>query len=211
MANGEVYIGFEGPIGAGKTTLATLLARAIAATLMLENFQGNEFLSDFYTDAERWALPMQLGFLASRSSQLRAVPALLERPVVADHTYAKDAMFARTLLTGRELRLYEKVAEAIGRHIRRPDLIVYLDAPDDVLLTRIRRRGREYEASIDTPYLRRLRDAYAAEFLPAGGRADARVLRVDTSVLNLESADELRAFYAEVVEAAHGVKEQPLG
>ena len=96
--NNQPYIGFEGPIGAGKTTLAQLLALHLNATLILEDVDGNAFLPDFYRDKDRWALGTQMAFLISRYEQLRTIPPSRNRPVVADYTQAKDPIFARALL-----------------------------------------------------------------------------------------------------------------
>jgi deoxyadenosine/deoxycytidine kinase len=122
------------------------------ATLILEDLDGNEFLSDFYGDKERWSLGMQLSFLNSRYEQLRAAVPSRTRPVVADYTYAKDGIFARNLLRGRELRLYKKISSSLAVNVAQPDVVVYLDAENDVLLDRIRRRNRSYETSVDGQY-----------------------------------------------------------
>jgi deoxyguanosine kinase len=197
----QPYIGFEGPIGAGKTTLTNLLATHIGATAIFENVDGNEFLADFYGDKQRWALGMQLSFLISRHDQLRAVVSSRAKAVVADYTQAKDAIFARMLLLERELRLYESVSVGLNASVIRPDLVVYLDAKDEVLLDRIRHRNRAYEASIDRKYLHTLRDAYE---LYLGSAHEVRVLRFDTSTLNLASESELKRLYETIHSAASG-------
>ena len=125
-ASHHPYIGFEGPIGAGKTTLAQLLALHLGATLILEDVDGNEFLPDFYSNRERWALGMQLAFLISRYEQLRTIPPSRSRPVVADYTQAKDPIFARVLLNQREVELYERLSAGLDAGVSRPDLTVYL-------------------------------------------------------------------------------------
>lgn len=177
------YIAFEGPIAAGKTTLARMLAEWIGAETIHEEFEENEFLADFYADQQRWALPMQLAFLASRNQQLSAVdPSRRARSLVADHTYAKDLMFATMILRGRELRLYRTIQRSLAGKVAEPDLIFYLDAPTDVLLQRIRRRGRPYEAAIDAAYLDRLRAAYERDILP---RPTPRSVRIVTSTFSL--------------------------
>src|SRR5580700_8330273 len=156
----QPYIGFEGPIGAGKTTLAQLLALHLNATLVLEDVDGNEFLPDFYADRERWALGAQLAFMISRYEQLRTIPPVRARAVVSDYTQAKDPIFARALLHDREVQLYERLSVGLDASVSRPDLTVYLDARNEVLLERIRKRNRPYETSITGDYLDSLRDAY---------------------------------------------------
>jgi len=195
----QPYIGFEGPIGAGKTTLAQLLSMHLGATLILEDVDGNAFLPDFYRDRERWALATQMAFLISRFEQLRTIPPTRARPVVADYTQAKDPIFARALLYDREVELYERVSAGLDAIIPRPDLTVYVDARDDVLMDRIRRRNRPYEASIDTAYLDALRQAYARHHSATGG---VKVLRFDTSALDLSSDAQLKALYKKIMDAA---------
>jgi deoxyguanosine kinase len=195
----QPYIGFEGPIGAGKTTLAQLLALHLGAKLILEDVDGNTFLPDFYADRERWALGAQLAFLISRYEQLRTIPALRGRPVVSDYTQAKDPIFARTLLHDREVELYERLSVGLDASLSRPDLTVYVDARNDVLLDRIRKRNRAYEASIDAKYLDALRDAYARHHKSIGG---LEVLSVDTSELSLCSESQLSGLYNKILAAA---------
>ena len=196
--NNQPYIGFEGPIGAGKTTLAQLLALHLNATLILEDVDGNAFLPDFYRDKDRWALGTQLAFLISRYEQLRTIPPSRNRPVVADYTQAKDPIFARALLHDREVELYERVSAGLDASIFRPDLTVYVDARNDVLLDRIRRRNRPYERSIDAEYLDALRAAYAHHRNSTG---EVRVLSFDTSTLDLSSESQLISLYKKIMEA----------
>jgi deoxyadenosine/deoxycytidine kinase len=193
------YIGFEGPIGAGKTTLAQLLACRLGATLILEDVDGNEFLADFYANRERWALGAQLTFMISRYEQLRTIPPARIRPVVSDYTQAKDPIFARVLLNLREVELYERLSVALDASISPPDVTVYVDAKDDVLLDRIRRRNRPYETSIDTNYLNALRKAYARHHQTTGG---LQVLSFDTSALDLGSELQLNRLFEKIVAAA---------
>ena len=193
------YIGFEGPIGAGKTTLAQLLALRLGATLILEDVDGNEFLPDFYANRERWALGAQLTFMISRYEQLRTIPPARIRPVVSDYTQAKDPIFARVLLNLREVELYERLSVGLDASISPPDVTVYLDAKDDVLLDRIRRRNRPYETSIDTNYLNALRKAYARHHQSTGG---LQVLSFDTSALDLGSESQLNRLFEKIVAAA---------
>jgi len=197
--NNQPYIGFEGPIGAGKTTLAQLLALHLNATLILEDVDGNAFLPDFYRDKDRWALGTQMAFLISRYEQLRTIPPSRNRPVVADYTQAKDPIFARALLHDREVELYERVSAGLDASIFRPDLTVYVDARNDVLLDRIRRRNRPYERSIHADYLDALRAAYAHHRNSTG---EVRVLSFDTSTLDLGSESQLSAMYKKIMDAA---------
>src|ERR1700733_351243 len=160
----------------------------LGATLILEDVDGNEFLSDFYADRERWALSAQLAFLISRYEQLRTIPASRSRPVVSDYPQAKDPIFARALLHDREVELYERLSVGLDASVSRPDLTVYVDASDDILLHRIRERNRPYEVSIDAKYLNALRDAYARHHNSTGR---LQVLTIDTSVLDLRSESQL--------------------
>jgi deoxyguanosine kinase len=195
----QPYIGFEGPIGAGKTTLAQLLALHLGATLILEDVDGNEFLPDFYADRDRWALGAQLAFLISRYEQLRTIPPSRSKPVVSDYTQAKDPIFARALLHDREVELYERLSIGLDASVSRPDLTVYVDASNDVLLDRIRQRNRPYETAINVEYLDALRDAYAHHHKSTG---KLRVLSFDTSALNLRSGPQLNGLYKKILAAA---------
>jgi deoxyguanosine kinase len=197
MATSRPYIGFEGPIGAGKTTLAQLFATHIGATLILEDVDSNEFLADFYRDRQRWSLGAQLWFLAARHQQLGAVVASRTGPLVADYTYAKDGIFARALLEDRDLRLYQKISVGLTSRGAQPDLVVYVDAKNDVLLDRIRRRNRSYESFIDSKYLDLLRGAYR-DYLHS---TELRILSYDTSDLSLSSESDLIKFYQTILNA----------
>jgi deoxyadenosine/deoxycytidine kinase len=182
------FVAFEGPIASGKTTHATLLAERLNSKLLLEQFPENEFLADFYADKARWALAMQLSFLLFRSSQLRTVAAPLDAPVIVDYSHLKDPSFAELLLTGRELRLYQLINEGLRGKIVPHDLIVYLDARNDVLLDRIRRRARPYESVIDSCYQDRIREAYERAFR---ANPQLKVVRYDTSEVDLNSVTDV--------------------
>jgi deoxyadenosine/deoxycytidine kinase len=200
------YVGFEGPIGAGKTTLSQLLAQHLGTELIMEDVDGNEFLPDFYLDRHRWALPMQLWFLTARHKQLLTeLPE--DRGIVADYTFAKDRIFAGMLLEDRDLRLYERIASGL-RILRRPDLVVYLDADDDVLIDRIAKRGRAYERPITTKYLDSVREAYE-RYLATG--VEPNVLRIDTTKLSLQSKEQMHQLYESIRSACVARGRQDFG
>jgi deoxyguanosine kinase len=160
------FIVLEGPIGVGKTALATRLASTLMAELVLERADENPFLERFYKNPRAGALPAQLYFLFQRAQQLAALKQQdLFAPLrVADYLIEKDRLFARATLDDEEYRLYEQVYAKLAVEAPKPDLVIYLQAPVDVLLARIGRRGIQYEQYIDRGYLERLNDAYARYF-----------------------------------------------
>ena len=160
------YVVVEGPIGAGKTSLARQLAHHLGGETLLERPEDNPFLSRFYEDMPRFALPTQLTFLFQRVDQLRGVPQLdlFRRAVVADFLLDKDPLFARLNLGDAEYRLYEKVYAQLRLETPVPDLVVYLQAPVDTLVERVHRRGVHFERTITAHYLARLADAYSRYF-----------------------------------------------
>lgn len=156
----------EGPIGVGKTTLAAKLASTLAAELVLERADQNPFLERFYRNPRAGALPAQLYFLFQRAQQLAGLKQhdLFAPLRVADYLIDKDRLFARTTLDEEEYGLYEQVYAKLAIEAPKPDLVIYLQAPVDVLLARISRRGNQHEQFIDRGYLERLNDAYARFF-----------------------------------------------
>jgi deoxyguanosine kinase len=189
-----MYVAIEGVIGVGKTSLARLLRPMFEAEILLEIFEENPFLSDFYADRERYAFQTQIFFLLSRYHQQRgSVPDLLAagKSLISDYTFAKDALFARINLKGDELDVYYKVHEALGEKIPKPDLIVYLRATTPVLMQRIAQRDRSYERNMELDYIDRLNRAYEEFFArPYDG---VPVLPVDTNTLNfIQNPDHLR-------------------
>jgi deoxyguanosine kinase len=160
------FIVVEGPIGVGKTSLAQRLAVTLSAELVLEQAAQNPFLERFYRNPRVGAFPAQLAFLFQRAQQLTALAQQdLFAPVrVADYLLEKDRLFARVTLDDAEYALYEDLYAKLDIQAPKPDLVVYLQAPVDVLLERIAKRGVDYEQYIDRQYLERLNEAYARFF-----------------------------------------------
>ncbi|NOY99796.1 MAG: deoxynucleoside kinase [Chloroflexi bacterium] len=180
-----MYVAIEGVIGVGKTTLARLLQPAFQAELLLEIFEENPFLSDFYADRARYAFQTQIFFLLSRyHQQRRSVPELLARSknLLSDYTFAKDALFARINLQGDELDMYDRVHEALAEKIPHPDLLVYLRADTDVLMQRITLRDRPYERNMERAYISELNQTYDEFF--AKPYNNTPVLTIDTNPLD---------------------------
>lgn len=194
-----MYIAIEGVIGVGKTTLARLLQARFSANLLLEIFEENPFLSDFYGDRQRYAFQTQIFFLLSRyHQQRRAVSELLaqNQSLISDYTFDKDAIFARINLAGDELDMYHRVHEALAEKIILPDLVVYLRAETDTLMQRIAFRDRSYERAMDRDYIMALNGAYEAYFGQGAVKTDGRVvpvLVIDTNDLNyVQRTEDLR-------------------
>ncbi len=160
------HIVVEGPIGAGKTSLARRLADRFGAQTVLEDPQANPFLERFYRDSARYALPTQLFFLFQRVAQLRdlAQRDLFESAAVGDFLLEKDPLFARLTLSDDELALYRQIFDSLKPQAPAPDLVIYLQAQPDTLVERVRKRGVPIEASISEEYLRALADAYSRFF-----------------------------------------------
>jgi deoxyguanosine kinase len=161
------FIVVEGPIGVGKTSLARRLAESFTGELVLEQADKNPFLERFYRNPKAGALPVQLHFLFQRAQQLANLKQQdMFAPLrIADYLLDKDRLFAGLTLDEAELDLYDQVSARLAIEPPKPDLVVYLQAPVNVLLERIARRGIGYEGMIDRAYLERLNAAYARFFL----------------------------------------------
>lgn len=161
------YIVIEGNIGAGKTTLATLISDQFNGRLILERFSDNPFLPKFYDDPRKYSFPLELSFLASRYKQLKeefVTRDLFKSFTIADYYFTKSLVFAATTLEGDEYNLYRQIFYIIYGSLPRPDLYVYLHMTPERLLGNIRKRGRDYEKHISRDYLKRIQESYFGFF-----------------------------------------------
>ncbi|MEW5850280.1 MAG: deoxynucleoside kinase [Myxococcota bacterium] len=183
------YIALEGCIGVGKTTLAHLLARHMGARLNLEIVEENPFLPLFYQDRDAHALKTQLFFLLSRYKQQETLiqDELFSRGTVSDYLFAKDRIFAELTLNSSELALYGQIYDVLNTRVPKPDLVVFLQAPLESILGRIKRRGRSFERNMDVAYLESLVTAYQRFF---AHYTETPLLVVDTAELNFADRPE---------------------
>jgi deoxyguanosine kinase len=206
------YIAVEGPVGAGKSALARVLAERVGARLIEENPEENPFLRAYFQDRRKHAFQAQLFFLLSRFQQQQALfqQDLFSRSTVAEYLFARDRIFASLTLGPDELALYDRVYELLGPRVVKPDLVVYLQARTDVLLARIRRRGRDYERSIDPAWLEGLAKAYNDFFFHY---EETPLLVVNASDIDLEgSPEDLEALLAVIRKHRKGTQHYvPLG
>ncbi len=203
------YIAIEGVIGVGKTTLARLLHPRFGGEMLLEAFEANPFLSDFYSDRARYAFQTQIFFLLSRYRQQRSVDAYLQRgPLLADYFFEKDRLFAHLNLSGDELTMYDRLYEALSEKVRRPDLVVYLRAEVETLMARIAMRDRPYERQMDRAYIAALRRRYEALF---ANYTAAPLLVIETDALDfVRNPDDLNRIEQRIRAALAGIRQPPL-
>lgn len=190
MLDKAQYIVVEGPIGAGKTSLARRLAQRLEAGTVLERPDLNPFLGRFYQNMERWALPTQLSFLFQRVEELAALAqsAASGQRIVSDFIFDKDPLFAALNLPDDQFELYRRMHEAVTPvHVRTPDLVIYLQAKPETLIGRVHQRGLDAERRITESYLERVAERYARFFYQYEA---APLFVVDAEILNPVDHDD---------------------
>lgn len=206
-----MYIAIEGVIGVGKTSLARLLQPSFKSNLLLEIFEENPFLQEFYQDRARYAFQTQIFFLLSRyHQQHNNVPTLLESNanLISDYTFEKDALFADVNLQGDELDVYYSVHNALAERIPTPDLTVYLKANTETLLQRITMRDRSYERSMEPDYIALLNNAYEKFFHKEN--TERNILIIDTNELDfVHNPDDLQFIDNRIRQTLHLPPFQP--
>ena len=206
------YITIEGAIGVGKTSLAKILANQFGWRLVQEEVGHNPFLERFYENPRKYAFQTQLFFLLSRYRQQRELAQgnLFEKGVVSDYVLAKDKIFALINLEDDEISLYDSIYRLLVPTVPRPDLVIYLQARPEVLLSRVRKRGVEYERNISLDYLKTLSDAYNEYFFHYN---ETPLLVVNTSEIDfVESPRDLEHLVREVKSVKRGTHHYiPLG
>lgn len=200
------YVAVEGVIGAGKTTLVRSLADRLGCQPLLEEFENNPFLSDFYKDRQRYAFQTQTFFFLSRYRQIQETfqqQDLFRPQIMSDYMFAKDRIFASLNLDENEMALYNRFADILERQLPRPDYVIYLQADTKTLMSRIRMRDRFYERNMDESYIEALNRAYNAYF----HHYDASpLLIVNTNHLDfVRSPDDMNLLTQQILKAPQGV------
>lgn len=174
------FVTIEGNIGAGKTTLATMLSKHFNARLVLEEFADNPFLPKFYENPEQYAFPLELFFMAERFKQLKELlhtKDLFQQITISDYLFTKSLLFAKVTLPNEEFRLYQKLFDIINPQVVQPEILIYLHAPVNRLKENIKKRNREYEQNIPNDYLFNLQETYT-QYIK---QHNIKTLIVDTS------------------------------
>ena len=200
------YIAIEGPIGVGKTSLAELLSKELGARLVLEDFEDNPFLPDFYNDPERFGFQTQLFFLLQRYRQqqdLRQVD-MFQKLLITDYMFVKDRLFASLNLDDKEMHLYDTVASLLERNIIKPDLVIYLQADTDVLMKNIEKRGRNMERNVTWEYIDALNQVYTEYFFRY---QDTPLVIINTNNIDfVENENDLKEVIQYIRQPVSGTK-----
>ena len=200
------YVVVEGPIGCGKSTLAQLLSDRYGADLVLEDPGANPFLPLFYRDMKRHALATQMFFLFQRVNQLSGMkqPDLFDRKTIADYMLAKDRLFAKLTLDDNEFNLYSQLYNHLRPQVPTPDLVIYLQASVDQLMSRIHRRGRPMEKGITEDYMMKLSETYTRHFYDY---AESPLLIVNSDRFNFADNREHFEMLLTRIESLRGMRE----
>ena len=200
------YIAIEGPIGVGKTSLAKLLSKRLSAKLILENFEDNPFLSEFYNDPGRFAFQTQLFFLLQRYQQqqdIRQVD-MFHNLIISDYMFIKDRLFASLNLDDKEMNLYDSIANMMERNVINPDLIIYLQADTSTLMKNIDKRGRDFENNISYDYINALNEIYTEYFFRYN---DTPLVIINTNNIDfVNNADDLDQVIEYIRQPVSGTK-----
>jgi deoxyadenosine/deoxycytidine kinase len=200
------YIAIEGPIGVGKTSLSELLSKELGARLVLEDFEDNPFLPDFYNDPERFGFQTQLFFLLQRYRQqqdLRQVD-MFQKLLITDYMFVKDRLFASLNLDDKEMHLYDTVASLLERNIIKPDLVIYLQADTDVLMKNIEKRGRNMERNVTWEYIDALNQVYTEYFFRY---QDTPLVIINTNNIDfVENENDLKEVIQYIRQPVSGTK-----
>jgi deoxyadenosine/deoxycytidine kinase len=200
------YLVIEGNIGAGKTSLASLLAEETGSRLVLESFSDNPFLAKFYENPGRYAFQLELSFLSERYHQIKTElghPDLFGQSVISDYFLAKSFIFSKYNLKDDEMKLFEKLFSIINLQAPKPDLYVYLHLPVEKLLENIKLRGRSYEKHIQLDYLKEVQEGYFGFFK---SQQEMKILVIDSSRLDfVNKKSDLEQLKKVIFEGEHSV------
>ena len=200
------YIAIEGVIGAGKTSLAKILAERLNGQIVLEESEKNPYLPDFYRDPQRFAFQTQLFFLVTRYRQLLDLPQtdLFHKYLIADYIFAKDRIFAFLNLEKRDLVLYERVAVLMEKELPKPDLVIYLQSSTEKLIAHIKRRKKDYEKDISPEYIKSLNDAYNDFFFRYN---ETPLLVINTTEIDfVQNEEDLNDLLQQILNPPVGMK-----
>ena len=197
IKNKYKFIVVEGPIGVGKTTLATKLANTFNSKLMLESYSNNPFLKKFYKDMDKHAFTTQLYFLLQRASEFKskANNDIESNNKISDYFFNKDNLFAETILNADEYSLYNKIYKYLDMSISKPDLVIYLQADSSTLMNRIINRGIDFEQYITEDYLKKIIDSYTKYFYSYN---ESPILIINTASVNVNNVHDYNMLVEEI-------------